>query len=67
MLFMPKKEIDQFFKDDYNVGFTAAVIIFQIVFFIVCSAVTDNVSSYPEKTHNAAAMLIHNIFSTYWY
>lgn len=67
MLFMPKKEIDQFFKDDYNVGFAAAVIIFQIAFFIVCSAVTDGVSSHPDRPHNAGAMLIHSIFSAYWY
>ena len=67
MLFMPKKEIDQFFKDDYNVGFVAAVIIFQIVFFIVCAAVTDGVSSHPDREHNAAAILIHSIFSVYWY
>ena len=67
MLFMPKKEIDQFFKDDYNVGFAMAAIIFQIVFFVVCSAVTDGVSSHPDRPHNAGAMLIHSIFSAYWY
>lgn len=67
MLFMPKKEIDQFFKDDYNVGFVMAAIIFQIVFFIVCSAMTSEVSSHPDRPHNAAAMFIHSIFSAYWY
>lgn len=67
MLFMPKKEIDQFFRDDYNVGFAVGAIIFQIVFFIVCSAITGDVSSHPDREHSAGAIFIHSIFSAYWY
>lgn len=66
MLFMKQKDIDHFFKEDYNVGFCVCTIVFQIVFFIVCSAVTDGVSSHPEQAHNAAAMFIHSIYSVYW-
>ena len=67
MLFMKQKDIDYFFKEDYNIGFIVAAIIFQVLFFIVCSAVTDDVSSHPESVHIAAAMFIHDIFSAYWY
>lgn len=67
MLFMPKKEIDQFFRDDYNVGFVAVAIIFQIMFFIICGGVTHNVTVEINQPHNAAAMFIHDAFPVYWY